>query len=111
FFRGYLAEGAARLAQALVLPDGERRTAARARCLYGAGLIANALGDYPAAARALDAAQPLWRELGSAADEGFTLFALRPGARRHGDRAAAQAFLHSAVSVSRAAGRAVPEAN
>src|SRR5262249_8817788 len=65
--RGYLAEGRERLARLLGLPDAPMGSpedrAARAAAVAGAGSLADAVGDYPAARALAEQALAIWRQL------------------------------------------------
>jgi len=73
--------------------------------------VALARGDFAATVRAMQQALTLWRELGNACEEGFTLFSLGLASRLRAENAAARAFLEAGVAVSRAAGCGAAEAN
>jgi tetratricopeptide (TPR) repeat protein len=101
FFRGLIAEGRRRLAQAL---DGETgRSAARARALTAAGYLAWVQGDFDAAREQHAAGVALWRELDdperlcmAVAGLAFTLLA-------QGDLTAARAAAEESAGMERAA--------
>ena len=111
FYRGYLAEGEAWTARVLAMPGAERPTAGRAKALYAAGAAALGRGDYTAVETAAREARALWRALGDAAEEGWSLFLLGFVARLRGDYPAARAFLETGLAASRAAGHGAAEAN
>jgi tetratricopeptide (TPR) repeat protein len=111
FFRGYVAESSAWLKQALALPGGDRPTAGRAKCLYGLGSLALSQGDFEAMERAMQEALALWRALGNACEEGFTLFSLGLASRLRADYPSARVLLEAGVEVSRAADCGAAETN
>jgi predicted ATPase len=61
--RGYIAEGRERLTRLLALPGATQDTEARAKGLFGAGMLALYQTDSPAALALFEESLKLWREL------------------------------------------------
>jgi predicted ATPase/DNA-binding XRE family transcriptional regulator len=111
FYRGYLTESAAWMERVLALPNGDRRPAGRAKCLWGCAVVSLSRADYATAERLGQAARALWHEVGNTGEEGFALFLLGFVARLRGDFAAARPLLEQGLGLCRAGGHGAGEAN
>jgi predicted ATPase/transcriptional regulator with XRE-family HTH domain len=111
FIRGYPAEGEAWLQRALAAPGGDRPTTGRAKCLFALSTLALTRGDYASVERDVGEALGLWRRLGDAAEECWSLFVLGFVARRRGTYPAARGYLEAGVKRSRAASQGAAEAS
>ena len=107
--RAHFTEGEGWFRQALALPGSERRSAARAACVYGLGSLRLAQGDYVTAEAQLDEALVLFREAGNRVGEAWTLMGLGQAARLRGKHGAARARLEEGVAASRVAAQSAPE--
>jgi tetratricopeptide (TPR) repeat protein len=65
-WRGYFSEGREYLSAALSNTEASERTEARAKALYGAGLLAYVQSDFPDAGALLEESLSIYRELGPA---------------------------------------------
>jgi DNA-binding NarL/FixJ family response regulator len=111
FYRGYLTESAAWMERVLALPDGDRPTAGRAKCLWGCVGVSLSRADYATVERLAQEARALWHDVGNLGEEGFALFALGFVARLRGDFPTARALLEEGVGLCRAGGHGAGEAN
>jgi predicted ATPase/DNA-binding CsgD family transcriptional regulator len=111
FFRGHLAEADVWLSRLLAVGVGDRPTAGRAKCLYGAGMLAIGRSDYLAVESLSEQGRGLWHALGNAAQEAFCLFTLGQATMRLGKYAAARPHLEAGLALSRAASHGGAEAN
>jgi predicted ATPase/DNA-binding XRE family transcriptional regulator len=84
FYRGYLTESAVWMERVLALPGGARRTAGRAKCLWGCAVVALSRADYAGVERLGQEARALWHDVGNIGEEGFALFLLGFVARLRG---------------------------
>ena len=87
----YVSEGRSWLEQVLAQPGAKTRTAARAKALFGAGVMALFQGDFPAARKLLEKSVSIGRELGAASKRelAFALAALGHVALLQGSLSAA----------------------
>ena len=101
--RGFVSEGRAWLARALVSSTAPGTGAVRAKALYGAGALADVEGDHGVAKTLLEESVELWRALGSAGRLGLahTLSWLGQAVRRLGDPAAARVLVNEAITLFR----------
>src|SRR5205823_5712010 len=102
--RGYLGEGREHLAGLLALPGAEARTAARARALHGAGMLAREQGDARSAQALLEEGLAICRELGDQQGIANSLGSLGLLARVQGDTAAARALFEECLVICRELG-------
>ncbi len=102
--RGYLAEGRDRLAALLARAEPSARTAARAKALHGAGILAQDQGDYRAARTLHEESLAIKRELGDQAGVAASLNNLGHVARLQGDYRAARALYEEGLGVGREMG-------
>jgi non-specific serine/threonine protein kinase len=109
FYRGYPGEGRARI-DALLALDGTRKTPARAKLLYGEGLIAMSVGEYAVALQASRGAAALWRRLGNNGETAAALSSVGLVANLQGDYAAAQLAFEDGAGLARGAGDKASEA-
>jgi predicted ATPase/DNA-binding XRE family transcriptional regulator len=100
--RGYLSEGRERLAA--LVARGSKRTAARAAALNGAGVLANQLGDFPAARAWLEESLGIRRELDDQPGIAAVLNNLGNMASVQGDDAAARRLLGESIAIKRELG-------
>jgi predicted ATPase len=100
--RGYLAEGRRRLESAL--GADERPTAARARALSGAGVLASNAGDHATGRLRLEEGLALYRRLGDAWGTAHTTLNLGGIAAEEGDFARAQQVFEESVRAFRELG-------
>jgi predicted ATPase/class 3 adenylate cyclase/DNA-binding CsgD family transcriptional regulator len=103
YHRGHFGEGRAWLQRALAGPGAPARTAARARALHGAGLLAFYAGEPAAARPAFEESVGIWREVGDRRGLAHSLVHLGVASFR-GDRAAARGHEEEAAALFRAAG-------
>ncbi len=101
--RGYWSEGRERLAQALARSDAGHETAADARALNGAGLLAWDQADYAPAQTFFQKSLALWRKLDDKAGLVSSLNYLGALAWRRGEYGAAHAALDEALALGREA--------
>jgi predicted ATPase/class 3 adenylate cyclase len=99
---GHVAEGRRRLESALQVQD--RPTAARARALSGAALMAYGSGDIPAARSRAEQALELHRRLGDARSAALNLNVLCVAAIEEGDFERAQQLAEESLALFRQAG-------
>jgi len=99
---GHVAEGRRRLESAL--QGQERPTAARARALTGAALMAYGSGDIPAASSIAGQALELHRRLGDARGAAFNLNVLCVAAIEEGDLEQAEQLAEESLALFREAG-------
>jgi predicted ATPase/DNA-binding CsgD family transcriptional regulator/DNA-binding XRE family transcriptional regulator len=111
FYRGYLSESAAWTERALALPDGDRPTSGRAKCLWGCAVVSLSRADYGMVERLGQEARALWHGVGNTGEEGFALFLLGHVARLRGDFSTAHGLLEEGLQLCRAGGHAAGEAN
>ena len=109
--RCYFTEGEGWLVRVLALPGSERRTSARARCLYVLASLALSRGDFAAAETADQEALTIWRAMGDTDGECWVLFGLGQLARLRGEYQLARTLLNEGVKVSRVASQPAAEAN
>jgi predicted ATPase/DNA-binding SARP family transcriptional activator len=104
--RGYWAEGRARLGGLLGLTEPAERTAARAKALNGAGLLACCQGEYATARRLHEESLTISRELGNKWGIAGSLNSLGIVAQGQGEFDMARAFHEESLAISRALGDA-----
>jgi predicted ATPase len=102
--RGYWTEGREHLAGLLALPGAEARTAARAKALREAGILASHQGDYGEAWAHLEESRAIYRELGDKEGIANSLFWQAHLARRQGDYGAARALFEENLATYRELG-------
>jgi tetratricopeptide (TPR) repeat protein len=102
--RGYLGEGREHLARLLALPGAEARTAARARALHGAGILAMFQGNYGATRTLLEESLAISREFGYRRDAAWSLGYLGIAVRDQGDCGAARALFEESLAIFREVG-------
>jgi predicted ATPase len=102
--RGYLTEGRQRLAEMLALPGAAGRTAARAKALHGAGVLAHRQADYAAARALLEESLAIRRELGDQEDVAWSLTYLGNVARYQSELVTARALLEESLTMWRMLG-------
>jgi predicted ATPase/class 3 adenylate cyclase len=102
--RGYLAEGRDRLASLLAGAEPSARTAARAKALHGAGILAQDQGDYRAARALHEESLAIKRELCDRAGVAASLNNLGHVARLQGDYRAARALYEEGLAIGRELG-------
>ena len=102
YLRGHLTEGRRRLEDAL--RAGEQPTAARARALHGAAVLATQAGDVPAARARAEEALGLHQELGDAWGAAYSQFLLGNVHVGEGDRATALGLYEESARVLRELG-------
>ncbi|MCA1648430.1 MAG: LuxR C-terminal-related transcriptional regulator [Chloroflexi bacterium] len=111
FYRGYLTESAVWMERVLALPDGARRTAGRAKCLWGCVGVSLSRADYVAVEQLGQEARALWHEVGNVGEEGFALFGLGFVARLRGDFPRARALLEEGLGLCRTGHHGAGETN
>jgi predicted ATPase/class 3 adenylate cyclase len=99
YARGYLNEGRARLLQVLALPEAQAPTAARARALHLAGLLAQMQGDGATAISFNEQSLAIYRELEHAWGIGIALRHLGILAGIQGDTRRARVLIEEALSI------------
>jgi len=104
YVRGYYLEGRERLAELLALPGAAGRTAARAKVLNGAGVMAWAQGDYAPARTLHEESLAIRRELGDRRDIARSLNNLGILSYRQGDYTAARSFYEESLAILRELG-------
>lgn len=102
--RGYWAEGRAHLETLLALPGATARTAARAKALDGAGVLAQDLGDYGAARPLLEESLSVRRELNDPWGVGTSLHNLASMAACQGEYEDASALNEESLAIRREIG-------
>jgi predicted ATPase/DNA-binding CsgD family transcriptional regulator len=100
---GQVSEGRAWLEAVLAPSPGSDRTAARAKALYGAGLLAWNQGEYDAAERRCLESAALWQKLDVVRDRAYALLVVGLAARDRGDIARGRALLDESLALFRAA--------
>ena len=100
YARGHMSEGRGWLERALVR-DGTGRSAARARALHGAGVLADLQGDLERAEALVTESLALARELGEAELVGQALYALGVVAHDRGELVKAEALYGEALGLWR----------
>jgi tetratricopeptide (TPR) repeat protein len=101
---GYLTEGRERLTDLLTQPFASHRTAARAKVLYAAGVLAHLQGDYAAAADQLEESLAISLEHGDKPGVATALNTLGNVAQQRGDYAAARARFEESLRLRREVG-------
>ena len=101
--RGYFDEGRAHLSLALSRPEALEPTAARAKALNAAGLMAYIQSDYPATRPLLEESLSIYRELGPAGRRGLAdaLITLGDMETELGDYATASSLMKEALGIMR----------
>jgi predicted ATPase/DNA-binding SARP family transcriptional activator len=102
--RGHLEEGRGRLGQVLALPGTTARTAARAKALPGAGLLAWAQSDYARARSLLEESLAICREVGDRGIIAGLLYNLGLVAWGQGDYAGARSLHEECLAIKRKLG-------
>ncbi len=102
FHAGYWSEGRGWLARALALVPAGPRTAARAKALFGAGVLAWAQGDHAAARAQLEESVAIWRALGERSGLAYALQFLGMELLTGDDLARARALTEESVALLRA---------
>jgi predicted ATPase/class 3 adenylate cyclase len=102
YLRGYVAEGRRRLESALVADD--RPTAARAKALNGAAVMAIQAGDTAHVKLRVDEALALHRALGDASGAAYSRLLRGHAANAEGDMATAQTFYEQSLQEFRELG-------
>ena len=103
WIRGYFSEGRGFLGKALARADGEE-TLVRAKALSGAGILAEAQGDYMAAISHYRQSLSVYRTLGVDASIGGMLNNLGSVASRQGDWENARAYYEQGLAIYRVLG-------
>lgn len=88
--RGYLREGSEWLSRMLTAPGSEARTPARARALFGSGMLAYDMGDFETAQDACQESLVIYQEQDDAKHTAHALVNLGNIAYRQGDYSAAR---------------------
>jgi predicted ATPase/DNA-binding XRE family transcriptional regulator len=104
YIRGYAAEGRAQLSSVLELPATAEFPQLKARALTGAGQLARARADYPAARALMEESVALYQACGDQQGTATALFGTGFVARMQGDSAAARQIFDKALELSRAGG-------
>ncbi len=99
--REMFAEGRARLAAVLALPGAAPPSAARAKALFAAGVLANGQRDYRAQLRHHDESMRIYRELDDRQGTAVVLNALAMVHREHGDLGEARRMFEESCAISR----------
>jgi predicted ATPase/class 3 adenylate cyclase len=102
--RGYLTEGREHLVQLLSQQGGANRTAARARVLFGAGMLAGRQGDYGAACSSFAESVAIFREVQDRRGLSLAVSVLGIMQYEQGDRVAARAMQEESVALARESG-------
>jgi predicted ATPase/Tfp pilus assembly protein PilF len=101
--RGYLSEGRGWLARILA-QGGTVRTAARAKALHGAGVLAHSQGDHPSARSLFEESLAIGRELGDGRGVAQSLNSLGIMAYEQGDYALARSLHEEGLEIRRSLG-------
>ena len=102
--RGHLTEGRAWCEAALKARGAQERTAARAKALHGAGMLAFYQGDYASARSQYVESLAIFRELGNRQGIASSLNDLGIVTHGHGDYAAARSLFEECLSIRRELG-------
>ncbi|MCW3096470.1 MAG: hypothetical protein JWL77_2088 [Chthonomonadaceae bacterium] len=102
--RAHLAEGRAWCERALQAEGAQERTAARAKALNGAGILAWGQGDYPAACAYHEESLAIQREIGDRDGIAKSLNNLGSTAYVQGDHTAARAYFEESLAIQREIG-------
>ena len=108
--RGHLAEGRAWCKTALEAKGAQERTAARAKALNGAGMLATIQGDYPAARAYHEESLAIKREIGDRQGIAGSLNNLGIIAEHLGDYASARSYFEEALVINQEMGNRIWEA-
>ncbi len=104
YLRGYWSEGCGCVEGALALTGASERTAARAKALYGAGVLAWLQGDHALARSRVMESVGIFREVGSKRDLAYALSLLGVVALSQGDYTAAPSPAAEGVALFRQMG-------
>jgi predicted ATPase/DNA-binding SARP family transcriptional activator/Tfp pilus assembly protein PilF len=99
--RGYLAEGRAWCEAALGAQGAQERTAARAKALNGAGVLAWHHGDWNSAWAYHEESLAIQREIGDRQGVAASLNSLGNAARNQGDYASARVYFEESLAIQR----------
>jgi predicted ATPase len=102
--REHLAEGRRRLMDLLARPAAQTRNELRARALFGAGVLADARGEYDAAITLHQESVGILRELGDDRSLAVSVNALAVATQKHGDLAAARTLFEEGLGLWRKRG-------
>jgi len=101
YFRGYWEEGRKRLGEVCTMPGAEARTPARAKALYGAGVLARLQGDFGAAERYLNESLEIARGLEAQGAIADALFELGNVANQKEDLVTARSYYEQTLALRR----------